>query len=135
MTYDEINSELKMLLCKNKLRNEGDFIFAEYLGDVGIEINASIQIGHIAHMRDTLMKLSDTKSSPIADDGYTGIDIFELDTSGTLRFRLDIHYIAEAMDQIKLFMIAEGVNENEIDFVFQRCEKLSTLGFQSISLT
>jgi hypothetical protein len=108
MTIEEITNETKNILIENNLIQHGNFF-----NDVDIEINANIQIGHLANVNDTFKKLADIENSPIADDGYSGIGIYELDTAGQLKFILDMNHLSENENIIKSFAINEGVSEND----------------------
>lgn len=129
MTVDEILQEAENILVQNNLQE-----FGNHFNHIYVDMNVNIQIGHFSNAKLVLEKLSDTVNSPISDDGYTGIGIYEIDTAGQLEFKLDMNYILEYINVIKSFSINEGVSETDIEFILKRCIKLNELGFSSISL-
>ncbi len=134
MIYDDKSeNEIKALLIKRQLE-EGSSLVMEDLDGIHFEIEAYKYIGHIDNMENALEKLADIENSPIADEGYTGINIYELNTSGTRKFDLEIGYFLEMLEQIKTFLMVEGIDENIIDFISIRCKTLNKLGFGSMAL-
>lgn len=136
MGLEEIKLQMQEILEKNGLSRHGTYPFAQYLGDVGIELNSNLYISHMKNFPEALGKLAET-NSPIADDGFSGIEIYEPPYTETTEFLLDVLYLTSELKQKELFMkslIDEGVKQSDIDTILDKCIKLNELGFDSITL-
>lgn len=136
MGLEEIKLEIQQILEKNGLSEHGNDMYAEYLGDVGIELNSNLYISHMKNFPEALEKLSKI-DSPIADDGFSGIEIYEPPYTDTTEFLVDVLYLTDELKQKELFvksLIAEGVKQSDIDTILNKCIKLNELGVDSITL-
>lgn len=115
-----------------------EIINTEGLESISIEISAKLYIGHIENFSNALYKLADVVNSPLSSDGYTGIQIFEPSyDEDEVRFLLHIYYLITMPENKKIFvnfLLNEGINKDDINFILDQCIKLDKLDVELIAL-
>jgi len=112
------------------------FDYPKY-GDITFNIDASIYIDHIKNFSEVLTTLADTYNSPIADDGYTGIDIFKSLGGDSAQFIIDgflfFDYENNVDERIVSFFTKEGIPRQELENIMDKCRVLQKIGFDSVT--
>jgi len=112
------------------------FDYTKY-GDVQFNIDASIYIDQINNFSEVLSALADPDNSPIADDGYTGIEIFQSLGGDSTEFIIDgflfFDHENNVDERIVSFFLAEGISRQELENIMDKCRILQKIGFNTVT--
>ncbi len=93
--YDNYITKIKEMLNKEGISKHGQHFEAELLGDVGVDINANLYISNMSNFSEALTKLANEDTSPLSDDGYTGIEIYIPNGTGNTNFIVDTSFLID----------------------------------------
>lgn len=128
----------KKILDELKSNGLEVFDYPKY-GDVEFGIRASIYIDQIENFSEALAALADPDTSPIADDGYTGIEIHHNLGGDGINFSIDgflfFDYENIVDERIVPFFLAEGVSIKELETIIEKCKILQKIGFKTVTFT
>ncbi len=81
--------------------------------------------------------MADPDTSPIADDGYTGIEIHHNPNGDDTSFSVDgflfFEYENIVDERIVSFFLAEGIPSKELESIIEKCKILQKIGFNTVT--
>ena len=111
----------------NQLSKYDDF------GTISIDIVSTINISHIGNLFNSLTRLANKEYSPILNETYTGIEVFEYDLDTTI-FEIDYEYVFVKNKEITTKFLNQRCDENLVLELSQKLEKLYGLDIRKIQL-
>lgn len=129
-----ISNCIENFALRNDIKLDRGIFNYDDFGSISINISPSIDISYIGNLYQTLKILSNEDFSPIVDDGYTGIDKLEYNYADQIVFDIDFYHVLDEYKDITISFLKERCDENLIDDLLQKIEKLTSLGFESVEL-
>lgn len=128
---EDIIIETKEFLKRKGISKYGRSSLNEFYGDVSVAIELSIDISHVDNFQESLEQLSNEDNSPLLNDGYTGIEIYEYPYSGSTAYIIDSFHVLENTENKMKFilLLKKECNHKQIDEIVEKCIQLSALGF------
>lgn len=111
----------------SKLSKYDDF------GTISIDIVSTINISHIGNLFNSLTRLANKEYSPILNEKYTGIEVFEYNLDTTI-FEIDYEYVFVKNKEITTTFFNQRCDENLVLELSQKLEKLYGLDIRKIQL-
>lgn len=132
MLNNEITTYINEFAKNNSINLDSGLLKYDDFGAITIDIVSSINISHIGNLYNSLKKLADKEFSPILNETYTGVNLFEYDF--TTIFNIDYDYVFVKNKEKVISFLNEKCNENLIFELVDKIEKLAGLNIKQIQL-